>query len=599
MAEEKEKGPVLEEIEYPFKKDPLVTPNGDGFLLRPISLHEDLVKLYAGPDESFAASVVANWMMFGDLKGKDALKRDFTPIPKMGEANVGGSSQLAANYGKTVDNLDKTAENLDDKQKAVLNIMDDLSVIIHTGKQNTAALIHGVNTAMAEMHDFSDVAFLDTLMQAYSEAIWIVEENARENQNLATKVPDPEAEDDDKRAAEKLDRSVDQFEDRTNDERLNPDDVVTPDLFDPSKNPDLSVGDPDIPGTPSADLKDSVADMQNRNDDALQAATDPANSPGNSPGYNPAYNPGMSPLGGMGSMGGLGAMGSLFPLLASQLAARGGVDPDAGRIRDIDPSRYDRAAAPTMPPPRQATTTPWTNQAAATPAQAQPAQHQTTGAPSGTTSTQPGTGVPKRVVGDDGLVAYTFPGRDPIRVTPVVAQALDKARDNKNGTDAQAAYADTPAAWTDPKDIGRALDPSELTTGDVATWTVPKGPKDEGKVAAGAPPTVGTNTGGPTAGDQKSEDKKSDAPTGETEYRTAVLVKFGEGESATMEAVVMGELQPFATDMGDDHGAFGDFAGLKRPRNVEATGEKGQDTDGAATGTDQPGGDMPVLSASV
>ncbi|WP_459549674.1 hypothetical protein [Nocardia sp. X0981] len=590
MAEEKD--PVFEEIEYPFKKDPLVTPNGDGFLLRPISLHADLVKLYAGPDESFATSVVGNWLMFGDLKGKDALKKNFTPIPKMGKASVGGSSRIATNYGETVTNLDKAADNLDKKQQAVLQVMEKLSVLIHTGKQNTAALIHGVNTKMSEMHNFSDVAFLETLTEAYSAAIWIVEENALENQRLAGEVPDPEVEDDDKKARDALDRAVDRFEEKANDPRLNPDDVVTPDLFDPAKNPDLSVGDPDTPGTPSADLKDSVADMQNRNDDALQAATNPANSPG----YNPAYNPGMG-AGGLGSMGALGgAMNSLFPLLAGQLAARGMADPDsAGRVQDIDPSRYDRAAAPTMPPARQAATTPWSTQAAATPAQAQPAQHQTAGAPSGTTSTQPGTGMPKRAVGDDGLVAYQFPGRDPIRVSPVVAQALDKARDNKNSTDAQAAYADTPAAWTDPKDIGRPADPFELASGDVATWTIRSGQKDEGSKVPSGDPTPG----GPASGDQKSEDKKSEAPTGDTEYRTAVLVKFGEGESATLEAVVMGELQPFAEDMGDAHGPFGDFAGLKRPKNVEATGAKGQDTEGAATGTDQPAGDMPALSASI
>ncbi len=255
-----------------------------------------------------------------------------------------------------------------------------------------------------------------------------------------------------------------------------------------------------------------------------------------------------------------------------------------------------------MPAARPAATTPWSNQAPATPAPAQPA-HSPGGPPSGATSNQPGAGMPRRVPGADGLVVYPLPDGRTQKVPLTVALGLDKAFANKSGTDAQAAYAGTPAAWTDPKDIGAAVDPFQLATGDVVTWRASA--KDEGKVPAGASAVVGTPAGGPTegeketpAGEKKTGEQQSGGSAGDPEHRSALLVVFGEGESGTVEAIVHGELQQYAPDMSAPDGqAFGEFAGFKHPKGIEAAGDTGQDGDAAATSTDQTATDVPMLAA--
>src|SRR5690606_21549358 len=117
--------------------------------------------------------------------------------------------------------------------------------------------------------------------------------------------------------------------------------------------------------------------------------------------------------------------------------------------------------------------------------------------------------------GADGLVVYPFPDGRTQKVPLTVALGLDKAFANKTATDAQAAYAGTPAAWTDPKDIGAAVDPFQLATGDVATWRASA--EDEGKVPAGASTVVGTPAGGSAEGEKKSpegEKKTGDQQSG-------------------------------------------------------------------------------------
>lgn len=76
-------------------------------------------------------------------------------------------------------------------------------------------------------------------------------------------------------------------------------------------------------------------------------------------------------------------------------------------------------------------------------------------------------GPPARTAGEDGKVPYAFPDGREQRAWPAVAQALDVALADNAGTNAQAAYENSPAKWDDDKDIGKRIDPNGLMTGDV------------------------------------------------------------------------------------------------------------------------------------
>ena len=198
--------------------------------------------------------------------------------------------------------------------------------------------------------------------------------------------------------------------------------------------------------------------------------------------------------------------------------------------------------------------------------QAQPAATTAPGAPAastpppGASSSQPGQPagtVPGHTPGTDGMVDYTFPDGRTQKVTAVAAQGLDAAFGNQSGTDAQAAYAKTPAKWSDKKQIGDAKDPNDVMTGDVAVW------KD----------------------------------------RTAVVVKFGTPDSGgTLEAVIGGKLQELTSDnlnqMSDSAGEFGEFSGFSHPHGIEASaaGDQSGGAPGGAPTGDQSG--APMLAAT-
>lgn len=158
---------------------------------------------------------------------------------------------------------------------------------------------------------------------------------------------------------------------------------------------------------------------------------------------------------------------------------------------------------------------------------------------------------------------YTFPDGRTQEVSVMVAMALDKAFDNKRDTDAREAYANTPAMWTDSRDIGRPADAFELMTGDVAVW------------ASGPAESPGKNGEG---------------------VRTAILVRFGSWDSGTLEAVIDGELKPFAEDMDDEKGRFGAFAGFRHPKGIEKEAEA-ENSSSASVSVDQSGAMNAVTSA--
>lgn len=583
---------------------------GQGFLLRPEGLNPSIALWYGGPSNSYAHSLVTTHEMFGDLKKKEDLK--ISPIPAMPttvQNPSGFSAKGGATYKDLSQSLNEVGKKLTDTQHSVVNVLPKVEEISKRGKENVAKIIVGTNRFMVErLQTGSDQEVLVVLGQGFSEIANEIQNAAQANQNLADGIQNPTAAQD-AAAAQNLANSVGSYAGQTS----NP--GYTPDSSQIGVN---NPWDPGSLGTSSATTPDTSAlnDATEKFRDQAESLADAANAPSTitPASYDPgaALNPGASQLGSAGSMGGMGSlMDMMLPLqlMAQQRAMREAVDPDMGdRLDDLDPSRYDQAAVPTMPQAQQPVgTTPWSNQAAANNAAATPAQpaaHHPAGSPNGATSSQPTTAMPKRVPGDDGLVPYVFP-EETQRVPLAVALALDKAFANKSGTDAQAAYQGTAGAWTDSKDIGPAVDPAQLATGDVGTWII-RQPKKESQPAEPVPAQAGTDaqirpaamvTVGGDTGDKKNE--PDTGSSGEPEYKTAILVVFGEGESGTLKAVVNGELQQYEAEMSDTGGDFGEFAGFKHPKGVEATGGKGQDSETMATSGDQTTADIPSLTMPV
>ncbi|RMI29536.1 hypothetical protein [Nocardia stercoris] len=179
----------------------------------------------------------------------------------------------------------------------------------------------------------------------------------------------------------------------------------------------------------------------------------------------------------------------------------------------------------------------------AQPAPAQPAQPDS-GQPAGpnnqATSTQPAA-APGRVPDADGSITYPFPDGKTQKVSPLVAQALDAAFGDHSKTDAQSAYGKTTAKWSDTKHIGPRVDPSQLMTGDVATWQ-----SDDG-----------------------------------TDH-TAILRVIGSGPDATLDVVINGDLKPFDQVPTD----FGTFAGFAHPKGIELGSAGSQSDTGMALAGD-------------
>jgi hypothetical protein len=583
---------------------------GQGFLLRPEGLNPSIALWYGGPSNSYAHSLVDTHEMFGDLKRKEDLK--VTPIPTMPttvQNPTGFSAKGGATYRDLSLSLDKAGKKLTETQQSVVNVLPTVEEISKRGKENIGKLIVGTNRFMVErLQTGSDREVLVVLGQGFAELANEIQTAAQANQNLADGIQNPTAAQD-AAAAQNLANSVGGYAGQMNNPGYMPDSsqIGVNNPWDPGNLGTSSATTPD-----TSALKDATEKFREQAENLAGAANTPSNL--NPASYDPgaAFNPGASQLGSAGSMGGMGGlMDMMLPLqlMAQQRAMREQADSDmSDRMDDLDPSRFDQAAVPTMPQVQQPVgTTPWSNQAAANNAAATPAQpaaHHPAGAPNGATSTQPGTAAPKRVPGDDGLVPYAFP-KGTQRIPLAVAQAFDKAFANKSGTDAQAAYEGTAGAFTDPKDIGPAVDPFQLATGDIGTWII-RQPKKESQQAEPVPAQTGSEgqiqpvamvTAGGDTGEKKNE--PDTGSSGDPEYRTAILVVFGEGESGTVEAVVNGELRQFEAEMSDTGGDFGEFAGFKHPKGVEAAADKSQDSETMATSGDQTTADIPALTMPV
>ncbi|WP_280393735.1 hypothetical protein [Nocardia brasiliensis] len=323
--------------------------------------------------------------------------------------------------------------------------------------------------------------------------------------------------------------------------------------------------DTDVPGVPTSqpddlgdlpdlglgDLEDPSTSGSQRLEDLLQAALpNPATAlppPGlGSPmdslvspfanGMMSPFTSGLSPLSNSMQPGGLSSSPWSEPPRV----------PDARRSSEWDTPPRVQPVVESKPPA-----------VAASPA----AASATPAATSGTAATAPATAAssttggppPTRVADAGGGVWYEFePGGRKQYVSPLVAQALDAARGNKDGTNAQLAFKDTPAKWSNSKEMA-PVGPDEAITGCVAMWETTSEPE------MGAP--------------EKSAPARAVAAT------TAILVVFrlaeGNTENVTadsLEVIVDGELIPYTDDLAGKVGGFGDFAGFGRPRGIEPAG---------------------------
>lgn len=328
------------------------------------------------------------------------------------------------------------------------------------------------------------------------------------------------------------------------DEPPDPDDVDDPDDpkdFDPEKDPEL-----DSPSTGD--------DPSRIGDDTLPDGTDQTQDP-----------TGMGQTGmGAGGMGGMGGMlGPMMQMMQQQAMQRQMADQDLNKKGPaVDPQRPGPAPAPApKPAPAPAHS--------AAPAGNQPAN---AAPPPGANSGQPA-GAPPQQPGPDGGMEFTFEDGRTVKVSEPVYRALEGATGNAEGTDAQAAYEQTPVKWSDPKEIGAGVDPFDLMTGDVAVW------EDRTAIVV----VFGSQGGGPEQGNAGQ----------------------GNPGDGALELVVDGRLQEFdgskADEMSDNSGEFGSFVGFKHPQGIELKGSQESQAAAGAPGSEgeDPSGmaNMPAAPA--
>ncbi|WP_157573995.1 hypothetical protein [Nocardia jejuensis] len=244
----------------------------------------------------------------------------------------------------------------------------------------------------------------------------------------------------------------------------------------------------------------------------------PINSNGTSP---PNQYPNPTTPSSMGNMD--GGMSSMWPAMLSALNPLNNqrlTDPylDTG---EYERDRHDREPQEAIPVPGSPAVA-----ASQNPATPPPAPSTSTDKPANQTSSAPQSAT--LTPGADGGIDYVFPDGKTQRVSMIVAKALDKAFANKQSTDAQQAYADTTAKWSDNKHIGDRVDPYQLMTGDVGIWENPD--------------------------------------------RTAIVRAMGSDTEATLDIIVNGELHRYPDEQTPDGtGDVGTLAGWAHPRGIELT----------------------------
>ncbi|RJO79859.1 hypothetical protein D5S18_00870 [Nocardia panacis] len=227
------------------------------------------------------------------------------------------------------------------------------------------------------------------------------------------------------------------------------------------KTPTLPVGDglnPQLPQVPK-DPTNPITDKPGTDPTTGFPSTNWPKSPGDSSSSNSPQTQLPAQAGGaLGAMGGYGGLDPTMMMMGPLLAqAAGRQNADMGYQpygREPRPERMPQPVAPqpVSPPlavPPQPTIT--------------PASHATTpGAPVAAG------GAPLPQPNSDGGLPYKFKDNRTVWVPQLVYDALHAAE--INGADAQTAYMNSSAKWTDATQVGEPKGPDELITGDVAIW---------------------------------------------------------------------------------------------------------------------------------
>ncbi|WP_327100881.1 hypothetical protein OIE68_20030 [Nocardia vinacea] len=474
------------------------------------------------------------------------------PVPPQVE---GSNLSHFTNYGSTATSLRQAAALIDDSAKAIAPKAKETEAIsIAAQKAVNAGIDHISNKAPTlpgpgkkedqHIYEFCNEA-IQSVATAFDEASSANSEVAGDADKEAAKLKELEEQ------IKKLQQENADLKKKLLDPATVPTVPTTPTtpgidptgvtpIDDGSTVPGLDDLNPTTPGvdtgtTPTGDSLDDK--VQQALDNLNNGATDPSTATPSVPSA--AASPASS---------GMDMMSSMLPMLMSQMMNRGQNDTDLNSRRgEYDPYEDQVRAVPAAVTPAQPAVQAATNT---------PAPAHSTAPPANSSSSQPTAGMPGRTPNSDGTVVYTFPDGRTQKVSATVAQALDAAFGNASGTDAQAAYAKTPAKWSDKKQIGTPVDPYQLMTGDVATW-------DE---------------------------------------RTAIVVAFPADDGGTLEVVVNGQLKQFTpTEMSDSAGEFGQFVGFNHPHGIEATApgeeDQGKMSGMPVTGDPSASAAMPAVAA--
>ncbi|WP_157129489.1 hypothetical protein [Nocardia amamiensis] len=483
-------------------------------------------------------------------------KDESAPMPPEGALVPGINDPHRAkitNYTETVTSLERVFNELYESGKKLATLAHASLEKSAQGKQainNVVVIVNSAAGAVPQDEMTEDDHILAYVTEALEEGDRVIKEAMMDQEGLGKEV-DKESE-----ALKQVKDQLTQLQKENADLRQRLADPA--DITPPFSTP-LTTADPSYIDPSTFDPSTFPTGMDSLNDSGLDGQTSSGNQPslngqtpsgldnlGNTPRVTPpTTSPPVQPAAAVSPMG---AGSGLMDLMMQQAMMRNLADQDLNNRRaELDPRRFEDQLAPVTPPP------PVTSQpATAQPTATAPAAHHAQASPIAATPAQHA-GAPVRTPDADGSVVYTFPDSRTQKVSVMVAQALDAAFGNVRGTDAQKAYEKTSAKWSDTKQIGDRVDPYQLMTGDVATW----------------------------------------------DNRTALLVAFGSDEGGTLEAIVDGELKPFAPEMSDNAGEFGQFAGFAHPKGIELTAPAGRDIPPATPGTaDQSANPaMPVVTA--
>ncbi|MFE2961007.1 hypothetical protein [Nocardia tengchongensis] len=510
--------------------------------------------------------------------------------------------KTSSGYQDVVIAMNKSLAALVVKEKAVLPLVQETNEIVDGYKADLVLAVGDLNQSAAQtppQGTIEDIWVMDYIT-ASSKAVTDLTEKARnELANLAKGLkPDPAASSTPDPALQQLhDAQQEQAKKQAEQDAAIADLARkgAQDAYDRSNAPDQNGGSlDDLFGKNKSvgDLTDTAGNPPDVTNHA-GPGSNPTGTGGNPTPVNDSNIPATS-----GAAGGSGFDPSslLMSMLPSMMMNRNN-DDYGNRYDGIDPERYDRNQQPLLP--IQATPAVNTPQ---TPAAAPPPANTATPAPATPANNTPTTTPPPaRVPGPNEGVNYTFPDGVTQLVSYTVKLALTAAFANHAGTDAQAAYANTGAKWTDNKQIGTRVDPNEAMTGDVALWQDPEHAALVRVIGSGADATMDVIIAGQLIplndvlkGGSAVFDGGGKGLGGKGEVGAPGLPQAPDGNGVIVTP-------DGASAKSGDTGAAKNtsFAGFAHPRSIEVSSVSAKDSGGSVPSGSDPAPGTPIDAPAV